>query len=176
MTSQLQIFEEERRKLLLHEQNLITAHKDHLTKLHSHLRQLDGHILRLKQSEFQQTSEDQQARAKSSEKVKVGVKAKDTTSSADAWQCLCGNMLKGDRKRCGKCLKWRGGKRGKSNADSNPPIIQRVVSSNDDEWVPTTTKRKRGRKASRDSASAVPAVTQDDEQAAASLLSLSLSL
>jgi hypothetical protein len=175
MASRLHELEEERRKLLLHEQNLITAHNEHLVKLHSHLAGLDKQILRLRHS--QETCDDQPpapARVKSSKKVKV----KESSSASDAWQCLCGNMLAGDRRRCGKCRRWKGGKRetrwGQSAAstDSNPPI-QRVVSNNDDDDEEEPTKRRRGRKTSGDSASSV---SRDDEHAAASLLSLSLSL
>ena len=57
-------------------------------------------------------------------------------------------------------------------------MIQRVVSSNDEEVVDMElpkTIRKRGRKPSSGGDS-VSAVSIDDEQAAASLISLSLSL
>ena len=146
MASQLQILEEERRKLLFQEQNLIAAHNEQMTKLRSQLGDLEDQIFHLKQS--QQTEDP---------------------PKSDSWQCLCGKMLKGDRKRCGKCLRWRGGKRGRGG---NPAMVQRVVSSNDEaEMKPP--KRKRGRKSSGDSASTV---SIDDEQAAASLISLSLSL
>ena len=143
----LQVLEEERRKLLLQEQNLIAAHNEQLTKLRSHLGTIDEQICRLKQSQSQR-------------------------SESDSWKCVCGKMLKGERKRCGKCLRWRGGKRGRG---SNPPMIQCVVSSNEEAEVETEPPktRKRGRKSSGDSASAV---SIDDEQAAASLISLSLSL
>lgn len=140
MTSQLQIqiLEEERKKLL------------------QHLGNLDDQILLLKQEK------EEQERAKSSKK---------DSKDSDAWQCACGNMLAGDRHRCGKCLRWRGGKRVKRWGNSNSiPTIQRIVSSNDEE-VEVPTKRKRGRKANGESISAVSLV---DEQAAASLLSLSL--
>ena len=105
--SQLQALEEERRKLLVQEQNLINliaSHNEELVEARGKLSSLDDQISRLKQS--QQTKE------------------------SDSWKCLCGEMLKGDRKRCGSCRRWRGGKRGRG---SNPPMIQRVVSSNDDE-------------------------------------------
>ncbi len=149
LTSELQLLEGQRNQLLLHEETLIAAHNDQMTKIASLLGTLDDKIFRLKQSQALTT--------KSSKKSK--------SSDTGSWKCLCGNMLTVDRKRCGKCLRWRGGKRG-----SNPPIIQRVVSSNDNKVEPI--KRKRRRKSSGDSASAV---STDDEQAAASLISLSLS-
>ena len=153
LTSELQLLEGQRNQLLIHEETLIAAHNDQLTKLRSHLGTLDDKIFHLKQSLNQLAHT-----TKSSKKPKE--------SKSDTWKCLCGNMLTVDRKRCGKCLRWRGGKRG-----SNPPIIQRVVSSNDNEVEPP--KRKRRRKSSKDKSSAV---SIDDEQAAASLISLSLSL
>ena len=154
LTSELQLLEGQRNQLLLHEETLIAAHNDQLTKLRSHLGTLDDKIFHLKQS----------LRTKDTSKSSKTPKA---SKASDTWKCLCGRMLTVDRKRCGKCLRWRGGKRG-----SNPPIIQRVVSSNDNELEPPK-KRKRRRKSSGESASAVSA---DDEQAAASLISLSLSL
>ncbi len=149
----LQVLEAERRKLLVQEQNLINliaSHNEELVEARGKLSSLDNQISRLKQSQHQQTKE------------------------SDSWKCLCGEMLKGDRKRCGSCRRWRGGKRG---SGSNPPMIQRVVSSNDDEVVDMElprTRRKRGRKSSGDDS--ISAVSIDDEQAAASLISLSLSL
>ena len=141
--SKLQVLEEERRKLLVQEQNLINliaSHNEELVEARGKLSSLDNQISRLKQSQ----------------------KAKES----DSWKCLCGEMLKGDRKRCGSCRRWRGGKRG---SGSNPPMIQRVVSSNDEEAVDMElprTRRKRGRKSSGDDS--ISAVSIDDEQAAAS--------
>ena len=35
----------------------------------------------------------------------------DPTSLGEAWTCECGNRLAAGRKRCGQCLRWKGGKR-----------------------------------------------------------------
>ena len=135
----LQVLEAERRKLLVQEQNLINliaSHNEELVEARGKLSSLDNQISRLKQSQ--------------------------KANESDSWKCLCGEMLKGDRKRCGSCRRWRGGKRGRG---SNPPMIQRVVSSNDDEVVDMElprTRRKRGRKPSSGGDS-ISAVSIDDE-------------
>ena len=144
MLSELQVLEEERRKLL------------------SNLHTLDNRILRLKQSTQTNESEDQPTNATN--------KAKESTlNSTDDWQCLCGNILAGNRQRCGKCRRWRGGKRTKpkrsgQSTDGNQENVQNVPSTST-----STSKRKRGRKVSGKIASSVSLV---DEQAAASLLLL----
>jgi hypothetical protein len=35
----------------------------------------------------------------------------DPTSLGEPWTCECGNRLAAGRKRCGQCLRWKGGKR-----------------------------------------------------------------
>jgi len=136
MASQQHELEEERRQLLLHEQSLV---KD-LEKLHAHLNQLDDEILRL-----------QRVRAKSS-----------TVTKNDAWQCPCGNTLPVERRRCGKCLRWKGGKRLPGNSVQSYPIVRNVEGG---------TKRKRGDK-TIDDVTVNTSLKIEEQAAIASLLSL----
>jgi len=38
--------------------------------------------------------------------------------SSASWTCVCGQLMSGKKKRCGKCHKWRGGKRAPYTASS----------------------------------------------------------
>ena len=101
--------------------------------------------------------------------------AKVKESSDDDWKCECGNVMGGSRARCGKCRRWKGGKREKKwkNSAGETNASVRATSSSALAHVVTNTNTEVKQQSSKDKASNDDAkVSQDDAQAAASLLSL----
>ncbi len=132
------------------------------------------------QQQKQQQKEQQQQQLplpqpqkKKSKRAAHSSQAKVKVSSADDWTCECGNVMGGSRARCGKCRRWKGGKREKKwkNSAGETNASVRATSSSALAHVVTNTEVKQqssNGKASNNDAT----VSQDDAQAAASLLSL----
>jgi len=51
--------------------------------------------------------------------------------NCDSWTCVCGQLMSGKKKRCGKCHKWRGGKREPYTTVTKKPRVSNDNNNND---------------------------------------------
>lgn len=176
--SNLHELEAQRQQLLSQKQTIVKAHNQQLAKIHTQLNRIKQQQQQMQQRQMQQQKQQKQQDSlpqpqKKKKRAAHSSQAKAKVSSADDWTCECGNVMGGSRARCGKCRRWKGGKREKKwkNSAGETNASLRATSSSALAQVVTNTEvkqRSSNDKPSNDDAT----VSQDDAQAAASLLSL----
>ena len=109
-------------------------------QIHTQLNRIKQQQQQMQQRQMQQQKQQQQQQQqlplpqpqKKKAKRAARSQAKVKESSDDDWKCECGNVMGGSRARCGKCRRWKGGKREKKwkNSAGETNASLRATSSN----------------------------------------------